>query len=36
MRGEQFRELLRCTLNLLNSLSAEEIWNTVRFLQEFR
>lgn len=34
--GRQFRELLRCTLNLLNTLTAGEIRNTVRFLQEFR
>lgn len=34
--GRQFGDLLRRTLNLLNSLDAEEIRNTVRFLQEFR
>ena len=35
LTGRQFRELLRCTLNLLNTLKAEELYNTVRFLQEF-
>jgi predicted nuclease of predicted toxin-antitoxin system len=36
LTGRQFGELLRCTLNLLNTLTAKEIRNTVRFLQEFR
>ena len=36
LTGRQFGELLRCTLNLLNALTAKEIRNTVRFLQEFR
>jgi predicted nuclease of predicted toxin-antitoxin system len=36
LTGRQFGELLRCTLNLLNTMTAREIRNTVRFLQEFR
>jgi len=36
LTGRQFGELLRCTLNLLNTLTAKEMRNTVRFLQEFR
>ena len=36
LTGRQFGELLRCALNLLNILTAKEIRNTVRFLQEFR
>jgi len=36
LTGRQFGELLRCTLNLLNILTAKEVRNTVRFLQEFR
>ncbi len=36
LTGRRFGELLRCTLNLLNALTAKEIHNTVRFLQEFR
>lgn len=34
--SKQFGEILRRVLNLLNSVDAEEIRNTVRFLQEFR
>lgn len=34
--GNQFGEILRRVLSLLNSVDAEEIRNTVRFLQEFR
>jgi predicted nuclease of predicted toxin-antitoxin system len=36
LTGRQFGELLRCTLNLLNTLPADEIRDTIRFLQEFR
>jgi predicted nuclease of predicted toxin-antitoxin system len=36
LTGRRFGELLQSTLNLLHTLSAEEIRNTVRFLQEFR
>ena len=36
LTGRQFGELLRYTLNLLNTLPADEIRNTIRFLQEFR
>jgi len=36
LTGRQFGELLRCTLNFLNSVTAEDMKNTVRFLQEFR
>ena len=36
LTGRQFGELLRYTLNLLNTLPANEIRNTIRFLQEFR
>jgi predicted nuclease of predicted toxin-antitoxin system len=36
LTGRQFGELLRCTLNLLNTLTAEEMRNTIRFLQEFK
>lgn len=34
--GNRFGEILRRVLSLLNSVDAEEIRNTVRFLQEFR
>ncbi len=34
--SRQFGEMLRRVLNLLNSVDAGEIWNTGRFLQEFR
>jgi predicted nuclease of predicted toxin-antitoxin system len=36
LTGRQFGELLHCTLNLLNTLPADEMRNTVRFLQEFK
>jgi len=32
----QFGELLRQTLRLLNTLTADEMWNTVVYLQQFR